>query len=185
MYERLLNWDRDTFIYLNGLGTEAYDVFWLTSTKIYSWIPLFLIFIILFIKKFPRKQAIYKICTTVGLAVFITVLTLVVKNGIKRVRPCNDAVLKDFIRILETPSDYSFFSGHAASSWAITVLVFLLMRSRVKWAAIFFIWPLLFTYSRIYVGVHYPLDLIVGTIVGIVSGLLFQRIYYSKVHVTL
>ena len=60
MWERLLKWDRDTFIYLNGLGIEQYDVFWSTVTQFTTWIPLFLLFIALFFLKFPKKEAWYR-----------------------------------------------------------------------------------------------------------------------------
>ncbi len=177
MLNRLLQWDQDTFVYLNSLGTEKFDAFWVVVTEIKSWIPLFLLFLLLFIIKFPRKKAFFQIVLLSLLAFFITFLTYLVKIWVKRPRPCNDETLNSFIRILKTPSDYSFFSGHAASSFAITMLTYLLLRERVKWAWIFFVWPLLFSYSRIYVGVHFPFDILVGALVGSFSALLFHKIY--------
>ncbi|WP_136466361.1 phosphatase PAP2 family protein [Flagellimonas onchidii] len=177
MFERLLQWDQDTFVYLNSLGTERFDTFWVIATEIKSWIPLFLLFLLLFILKFPRKKAFFQIVLLSLFAFFITFLTHLIKIWVKRPRPCNDETLNSFIRILKTPSDYSFFSGHAASSFAIAMLTYLLLRERVKWAWIFFLWPLLFSYSRIYVGVHFPLDVLVGALVGSLSALLFYKIY--------
>nr|WP_299383883.1 phosphatase PAP2 family protein [Allomuricauda sp.] len=177
MLEQLLQWDQDTFVYLNGLGIAKYDLFWSTVTKISTWIPLFLLFLILFALKFPKKQAINRILNVIGLALFITLITFLAKSIFKRPRPCNDESLNTFIRILDTPSDYSFFSGHAASSVAIATLVYLLLRTKINWGALFFVWPLLFSYSRIYVGVHYPLDIMAGGLVGLFSGLLFYRFH--------
>ena len=177
MLDQLLQWDQDVFIYLNGLGVEFWDPFWSTVTQISVWIPLFLLFLVLFLLKFPKKQAFIRIATVIGLAFFITLITHWTKIGFQRLRPCYDPEINSFIRILDTPSGYSFFSGHAASSFAIALLVYLLLRKKIKWAGLFFVWPLLFTTSRIYVGVHYPLDVLVGAGVGALSGLLFYRLH--------
>lgn len=181
MFEKFLQWDQDTFIYLNALGTEQFDTFWITVTEIKSWIPLFVLFLLMFVVKFPRKKAFFQIAWVSFLAVFITFLTYTVKNWVARPRPCNDETINSFIRILKTPVDYSFFSGHASSSFAITLLVYLLLRERARWTWIFFLWPILFTYSRIYVGVHFPLDIVVGALVGVLSALLFYTIYKKTI----
>lgn len=177
MLEKLLKWDRDTFVYLNGLGIEQYDAFWSTVTHITTWIPLFLLFLWLLFSKFPKKEALYKFFTILGLVVFITIITHWTKVSVARLRPNNTEEINTLIRILKSPTDYSFFSGHASSSFSITMLVYLFLRSRVKWALLFFIWPLLFAMSRIYVGVHFPIDIIVGALVGILSGILFYWLY--------
>lgn len=177
MFEKLLNWDRDTFVYLNGLGVEKYDAFWSMVTHIATWIPLFILFLALLFLKFPKKEAWYKLLTVFGLVLFITAITHVTKISVARLRPNNTEEINTIIRILKSPTDYSFFSGHASSSFSITMLVFLFLRKKAKWAIFFFIWPLLFSASRIYVGVHFPLDIIVGAIVGILSGMLFYWIY--------
>ncbi len=177
MLEKLLKWDSDTFVYLNGLGIEQYDGFWSTITHISTWIPLFILFIVLFYLNFPKNEARYKFLTVLGLVVFIAAITHITKISVARLRPNNTEEINTLIRILKTPTDYSFFSGHASSSFSITMLVFLFLRKKVKWAILFFVWPILFTMSRIYVGVHYPLDILVGTVVGILSGILFYWIY--------
>ncbi|UII80590.1 phosphatase PAP2 family protein [Flagellimonas sp. CMM7] len=177
MLEKLLKWDRDTFIYFNGLGAKEFDFFWSIITNITTWIPLFLLFIVLLILKFPKKEAFFKLMTVFGLVFFIITVTHFTKTWVGRLRPNNTEEINTLIRVLKSPTDYSFFSGHAASSFSITVLVFLFLRKKVKWMVLFFIWPLLFAISRIYVGVHYPLDIIIGALVGIFSGILFYKVY--------
>ncbi|WP_190811624.1 phosphatase PAP2 family protein [Flagellimonas sp. S3867] len=177
MYKKLLQWDKDVFVYLNSLGTDKYDNFWVTVTEINSWIPLFLLFLLLFVIKFPLKKAFFQVALVSLLAWFITFLTHTVKIWVERPRPCNDETINSFIRILKTPVDFSFFSGHASSSFAITLLVYLLLREKARWTWIFFVWPLLFSYSRIYVGVHFPLDILTGAIIGTLSAFLFYAIY--------
>ncbi|MDC6366001.1 MULTISPECIES: phosphatase PAP2 family protein [Flavobacteriaceae] len=177
MLEKLLEWDRDTLIYLNGLGVEPYDGFWTSVTNIATWIPLFILFLVLLFWKFPRKVALLKFYMVLGLAFFITAATHLCKITVARLRPNNSEDINGLIRVLKTPTDYSFFSGHASSSLAITMLMYLFLRRKVFWAPLFFIWPLLFSYSRIYVGVHYPVDILVGAVVGILSAILFYFLY--------
>lgn len=177
MLEKLLKWDRDTFVYLNGLGIEKYDTFWSIVTNITTWIPLFVVFLVLFYLKFSKKEALYKFLTVLALVLFITLITHITKISVARLRPNNTEEINTLIRILKTPTDYSFFSGHASSSFSITMLVFLFLRRKVNWAVLFFIWPVLFAMSRIYVGVHFPIDILVGMVVGLLSGWLFYALY--------
>lgn len=177
MFDELLQWDRETFIYLNSLGIEQYDTFWSTVTKIPTWIPLFLLFGLLFFRNYKKKQALSIILTTLVMVFFVVTLTDLTKEVVARLRPNNDTEINTLIRILRSPTGYSFFSGHASSSFSITTIVFLFLRKHIKWAAIFFVWPLLFSMSRIFVGVHFPIDLIVGALVGGFSAWLFYRLY--------
>ncbi|MER3373494.1 MAG: phosphatase PAP2 family protein [Allomuricauda sp.] len=177
MLKRLLEWDRDTFIYLNSLGIEEYDGFWSAITNIATWIPLFILFLVLLFLKFPKREAWFKFLTIVGLVIFITSITHWTKISVARLRPNNAEEINALIRVLKSPTDYSFFSGHASSSFSITTLVFLFFKKKMKWVVLFFIWPILFAISRIYVGVHFPIDILVGAVVGILSGLLFYKLY--------
>lgn len=177
MLQRILEWDRDTFIYLNGLGVEEWDVFWSLVTRISTWIPLFLLFIILFFIRFPKKQALFMLLTVIALGIFIVTLTDLTKEIVARLRPNNDPEINTLIRILRSPTGFSFFSGHASSSFSVTTLVYLLLRQKVAWSWLFYLWPLLFATSRIYVGVHFPIDIIVGALVGVCSGYFFYVLY--------
>src|SRR6056297_2559006 len=101
MLEKLLKWDRDTFVYLNGLGIEEYDVFWGTVTNFSTWIPLFILFLILFYLKFPKKEAFHKFLTVLGLAIFIALITHITKISIARLRRNNTEEINTLIRILK------------------------------------------------------------------------------------
>lgn len=175
MWEQLQQWDRSLFIYLNSLGIEEYDAFWIFVTKIEHWTPLYILFFILFFIVYTRRKAFIGVGIT--LLVFVTTLGLteLVKNTVGRLRPNNNTELSDLIRVLQTPGNFSFFSGHAAVSFAITTFVVLALRSRFKWVYLFYIWPLLFIMSRILVGVHYPGDIFVGALVGTTIGFVFWK----------
>jgi len=177
MLDRILEWDRETLIYLNSLGIEEYDLFWSTITNIYTWVPLFLFFFVLIFWKFKKKEAIYTALTVIVLLFFILILTDLTKAYFGRLRPNINTEINSLIRVLKNPSSFSFFSGHAASSFSITTLMVLFLRKKVKWCWVFYIWPVLFALSRIYVGVHYPVDIIVGAIVGLLSAFAFYTLY--------
>ena len=179
MLKHLLEWDRNTFIYLNNLGTEDYDLFWVIVTNITSWIPLYILLLALIFLKYPKKEALFISCTIVLLLICILGLTDITKTYFERLRPNNDIEINSIIRILKNPAGYSFFSGHASSSFSLTTISFLFLRKKISIIWLLFIWPFLFAYSRIYVGVHYPLDIITGALTGMLLGFLFYRFYRS------
>ncbi len=173
MLERLLEWDRETLIYLNNLGTETFDDFWLTLTKFTTWIPLFLFLIALILFKHPIKRAVKMLLFYAFMVLSAAKIIFSTKDVFARLRPNNDETINDLIRVLLTPSDYSFFSGHAAASFCIAALGVFFLRKNSKWMYLLFLWPLLFSYSRIYLGVHYPLDILVGALFGCMWAILF------------
>ena len=177
MLEELLKWDRDTFVYLNNLGIEEYDVFWSTVTNFTTWIPLFILFVVLVFLKYPKREAFLVLLTIILMISFVGLATDLTKNYVARLRPNNTEEINTLIRILKSPTSYSFFSGHSASSFSIATIMVLFLRRHFKWAWIFFLWPLVFASSRIFVGVHYPVDIIVGTLVGILCALIFYKVY--------
>ncbi|WP_165747796.1 phosphatase PAP2 family protein [Cellulophaga sp. Z1A5H] len=177
MFDKLLTWDRETFIYLNSLGIEEYDQFWSIATNISTWIPLYVLFLFLVMYKRSKKEKIQKILTAVLMLLFVLLLTGVTKELVGRIRPSADAEINTLIRIIKGSNGFSFFSGHSAYSFALTTIVVLFIKDTFKWSWAFYIWPIFLAFSRIYVGVHYPVDLITGAIVGILSGNLFYGIY--------
>ena len=163
MLEKLQSLDTQLFVYLNGLGSENFDGFWLFITKQVSWIPLFLLLFYLIYKKIGIKQTLYLL---LFIAVLITITdqtTNVFKNGFQRLRPCNNPEIKSFIRIVQVRNSYSFFSGHAANTMAVATFLYLNFKKNFKYFALIFLWPLIFAYSRIYLGLHYPLDCLLYT----------------------
>lgn len=180
MWKQLQEWDRDLFIYLNNLGVDEYDTFWIFVTKIEHWTPLYLLFFMLFFFAYKKKQAITGIILTIIVFVFTLGLTGVVKNLVGRLRPNNVIEFKTLIRVLQNPNSFSFFSGHAAVSFSITTFIVLALRHKFTWVYLFYIWPLVFVTSRILVGVHYPGDILVGALVGTSISVLSWRLVKSK-----
>jgi undecaprenyl-diphosphatase len=166
MLQTLKEWDRELFIWLNNLGIEQYDSFWIFVTQIESWLPLFLFFFILIFYFYGLKKGFVVIFFLLVSFSLTLTFTNLVKEYVARLRPNNLEALSGLIRILQKPTNYSFFSGHASSSFAVTTFVALCIRKHSKWIYLSFLWPIIFVLSRIYVGVHYPSDLFVGALVG-------------------
>lgn len=166
MLQTLKEWDRELFVYLNGLGIERFDSFWLLVTHIQTWTPLFVLFFILFFYYYGAKKGVLLILLTIVTFAITLSFTNLVKEYVARLRPNNVEALAELIRILQKPTNYSFFSGHASSSFAVTIFVALSLRKHTKWIYLAYVWPMLFVLSRVYVGVHYPSDLFVGALVG-------------------
>ncbi|MCX2719251.1 phosphatase PAP2 family protein [Lentiprolixibacter aurantiacus] len=166
MLEVLLDWDRRALIFLNGLGSDTYDAFWSLATDIATWTPLFVLFFVLIMMQHRRREGLLISLTVLVVLLITHLLTDFSKDFFERLRPNNDQQIKDLLRVLKHPQGFSFFSGHASTSFAVTTLVFLFLRKNKGWLSLLFIWPLLFSFSRIYVGVHFPSDLLAGALVG-------------------
>lgn len=175
-------WDQDLLVWLNNLGNEPYDAFWIFVTQIESWTPLFLFFIGVLLYYYKGKKGL--VLLLYGIITFLITLAITdfTKMYVARIRPNNIDSLSSVIRVLKNPTSYSFFSGHASSSFCIVVYLVLCIREFNTWVYLAFIWPILFAGSRIYVGVHYPSDIIVGALVGSVLAILGHGggVYLSK-----
>lgn len=177
MLEKLQSLDTKLFVYLNGLGSETYDGFWLFITKQVNWIPFFLLLLYLIYKKIGTKQTLYLLLFVAVLVTITDQTTNLFKNGFQRLRPCNNPDIKSIIRIVQSRSSYSFFSGHAANTMAVATFLYLNLKRYFNYLGFLFLWPLIFAYSRIYLGLHYPLDIISGYIAGLILGFLMYKVY--------
>ena len=116
MWEQLIQIDKDLLVYLNGLGNETWDPFWLYITHQINWWPLFLIVLFLLYKKLSIKQLLLLLVTLTLFFTFTDQMTNLVKNTTMRYRPVNDPELTDIIRNIRGSSSWSYFSGHASNS---------------------------------------------------------------------
>ena len=177
MLEKILSLDTELFVYLNGLGSDTFDGFWLIITKQYTWIPLFLLLLYLIYNKLGAKQSLYLLLFVAILLVLTDQTANLFKNGFQRLRPCNNPEINSFIRIVQSRNSFSFFSGHATSSMAVTTFLYLIFRKDFKYFWLLFAWPLIFAYSRIYLGLHYPLDILSGYLCGGTFAFLMFKLY--------
>lgn len=177
-FDALIEKDKALLIYLNNLGNEYWDTMWLTITNQLNWIPLFAVILALIIWKFGVKKAIFTLLFITVFVAFSDQLTNLIKNLTGRTRPCNTLELQEYLRQFSyKPGGKSFWSGHASLSTTFTTFIILLLRKRIKYIYILILFTLVFGYSRIYLGVHFPVDVTVGYLSGIILGTLFYKLY--------
>jgi membrane-associated phospholipid phosphatase len=182
MLEKLLRLDLKLFFRINNQWQHPLldaIVPWLREP--FVWAPLYL-FLGLFVSINYKWRGFWWIAfflITFGLA---DQSSLHIKEAVGRIRPCRDPLMQHFVRVLVSycPGSGSFTSSHAANHFALGTFCFLTFRRINKWyASLFFLWAFMIAYAQVYVGVHYPLDVIGGGVLGIFIGLLsggfFQR----------
>jgi undecaprenyl-diphosphatase len=179
MIEKLLSLDERLFVFLNGLGSENFDGLWLLITKQAYWTPFFLLLLYFVYKKIGGKQTVFLVLFVAVLILFTDQITNLFKYSFQRLRPCNNPDINSFIRIVRTSSSFSFFSGHAANTTAVATFLYLNFKREYKYLGLLFLWPLVFSYSRIYLGLHYPLDILTGYFFGALFGFLFFKLYQT------
>ena len=175
--ETLLELDKNLFIFLNSLGSERFDGFWLFITKQINWIPIFLIIMYLVFKHLGWKHALMIILVMALLITLTDQTTNFFKNYFQRLRPVNNTDLDDIIHFVYKRSSFSFISGHASNSMAAAFFLYKVLKPYLKYMGFIFLWPLVFAYSRIYLGLHYPGDILAGYIWGIIMALLMMKLY--------
>lgn len=180
MIEFLIQKDRELFLFLNNLGNEQWDWFWLLLTNKYSTVPLYLLLIGYFYKKQSAKQAILALLLLILTIVASDQLAQLFKYGFERLRPCYDDEIFPVMRLVKEGcgGKFSYFSAHASTGMALAVYLGLLYRNLLpKLKYILIVLAILVGYSRIYIGVHFPLDVLTGFVVGIILGILFYKAY--------
>ncbi len=179
MIEQLLEYDTELFLYLNNLGSESWDGLWRAITNKYIFGPILgVILLFLFQKQFGWKSTLILMITAALMITFTDQITNVFKRGFQRARPCGNADIFDQMRYVAVRcGKYGFFSGHSSNSMAVAIFGGLLLKPYYKKLIyVLIIVSLIVAYSRIYLGVHYPLDIVCGLTFGAFSGFLFYKI---------
>ncbi len=181
MLETILNIDTEIFLFFNGMHNSVFDVIMYWVSKTTPWIPLWLFFIYLIIKQYGKKGIIVVLAlvAVVGLADYTSVHAF--KNVFERLRPCHNPQLIDMVHIVgnHCGGNYGFVSSHASNMFAIASFMSLAVFSKYpKSSILFFLWASLVGYSRIYLGVHYPGDVIGGAILGSIIAYVVWKIVY-------
>lgn len=180
MIETLLQRDHELFLYLNGLGTPSWDFFWQYISNKFSAVPIYIFLLLLAYQQYGLKKTILLVVSVVLLITVTDQLSNFFKYGLGRLRPCHDPEVMDVMRLVKSRcgGKYGYFSAHAANSFAIAVFFFHILRSAsgILGASLLF-WAGLVAYSRIYLGVHFPLDVVTGALVGSFFGWLFLKLF--------
>jgi undecaprenyl-diphosphatase len=170
--------DQELLIFLNNLGSSAYDGFWTLMSHKLVWMPLYLYLLYQLFNRFgPRKILWILVFIGIGIGLSDQMANLF-KHGVARLRPCHDPLVMGHLRLIGHGGKYGFFSAHAANSFFVATFFTHLMGQKMPnikyWL---FPWAILVSYSRLYLGVHYPLDVLFGGAFGYLIARMVLAIY--------
>tara|TARA_R110002050_G_scaffold149463_1_gene275990 strand:+ start:10512 stop:11114 length:603 start_codon:yes stop_codon:yes gene_type:complete len=192
MIETIDSVDKQLLLFLNGFHNSFMDtVMWYTSSAPF-WIPFYILLLFLIIRKGWSSEVTENLKNIGFIIVSISVAILLAdqissgfcKPFFERLRPSHSPELKGLVHLLSNTNgdiyrggQFGFVSSHAANSFAIAWFVAAILKSKKAWTVLL-LWAATVSYSRIYLGVHYPGDIIGGTIVGILSGYIAVKLYF-------
>ena len=189
MTEDILNLDTELFIYLNSLGFPLFDNFWIfLSTKEANVLFYSTLLFLYFFKrslKFKFSELFYLLILIAFMITITDQTANLFKDSFQRLRPCYNEMIKDSIRLVKEScgGKYGFFSAHASNSFTLAVFFGLLYKKKFKYLIYFsLLYASLISYSRIYLGVHFPLDILFGAAFGLIIGILTFNFYDKKLY---
>ena len=184
MIEKILDLDSYLFLYLNNLGSQYYDNFWIFLSRTEANVMFYLVVLIAYIYSINNKKRTKILFhLIIAIAILITIsdqTSNLFKDSFQRLRPCYNELISDSLRLVKDSCGgrYGFFSAHASNSFSLAIFFGLLLRSSNRLLILLFaIYAFLISYSRIYLGVHYPNDILVGATFGTINAIVLYKIY--------
>lgn len=177
--ETLVNFDRNLFLFLNGMHSDFMDQVMWWSAERFIWIPLYIVLAVYLVKKYGN-QGYFMIVFTVLLILISDQTSVLIKNFFERERPCHDESLAFLVHIVNNKcgGKFGFVSSHAANTMALFTYLFLIARNSDRWVTwITAFWVILVGYCRVYLGVHFPADIAGGWMVGILAAIITYIVY--------
>jgi undecaprenyl-diphosphatase len=186
MIEKLIQLDKSLFLWLNGFHSPIWDnIMWFISGKL-EWIPLYLLLVWYIIYLFKWKSILIILAVILTIILSDQLSVIVFKNVFHRLRPSHAPELQSVIHLVNHYRGglYGFVSNHAANSFALATFLHLLFRRKMISFGLY-TWAVLVSYSRIYIGVHYPADILGGALLGVLIAwgmFSLYRISVSKIY---
>ena len=174
-WKKLVQWDQSLFISINSEWTNpVFDVVLPIMRNSFIWYPVYLFLLIFVLLNFKARGLWWVVFFLSTLALTDMTGTYVFKHVFERLRPCSDPEFFTHVRLLlkQCAGGYSFTSNHAANHFGMATFFFITFRHLFKiWAWIALCWAAAICYSQVYVGVHYPLDVLAGAMLGLAFGI--------------
>lgn len=171
--------DKSIFLLINGCHNSVLDVVMHYISHKFFWIPLYLLILIVLAKKLQQRVLLVLVFVAITITLTDQICLHFFKNVFQRFRPCHNLELAPIVHLVDGCGGmYGFISSHAANSFALAVFLIPLFKELGKKSLFFFIWAALIAYSRVYLGQHYPSDVVVGGLLGIVIGWLTSKAYF-------
>ncbi len=181
----ILEWDTWLFLKINTVFTHPLldKIFplWRDSEL---WVPFYLFLIVLAIVNFGKKAGSWILFAIINVALTDQASSSLIKNWFARIRPCNEELLIGKMRLLleHCSGGFSFTSSHATNHFGFAMFVFLTTKPIFgKWGKWLFVWAATISYGQVYVGVHYPIDILFGALLGSGIGALTAGYYNRKI----
>lgn len=175
LLSRLADWDRQCFIKVNVDWTGAFGDWLMPLLRDQRvWYPLYFLLLLYVAVKFKWRSLPFILLGVLTVALSDVVSSHLLKDFIGRIRPCHEEQLVGImqLRVGYCPNSGSFTSSHAANHFSLATFFYLALKPYFKkWALLFFLWAGLIAYAQVYVGVHYPGDVLCGAILGLLIGL--------------
>jgi len=178
MLDYIVQLDQSLFLFLNSLHCTFLDPVMVFITGDFAWVPLYVTVVFFFFWKRNWRWGLLALAAVLLAFALTDQLSVhLFKNTIQRIRPCHEADFFGIMRSLEhCGGQFSFISSHAANTFGFATITSLLLGK--KWYSwCIFSWAALVSYSRIYVGKHYPLDIICGALFGILVGYCIWKLF--------
>ncbi|MCT4591285.1 MAG: phosphatase PAP2 family protein [Carboxylicivirga sp.] len=178
LLESLVQLDKELLLFLNSFHNSFWDNFFWMFTSKEIWVPLYLTIAYVIFKRHGLRGLVTML--SIGLLIFLCdqISTNVFKHGIERFRPSHDPDLKYLVHLINGKRGglYGFVSSHATNSFGLAMFTALVFRNRT-YTIFIFLWAAINSYSRIYMGVHFPGDILGGLLLGLILGRLVYEIY--------
>lgn len=174
LIENITAIDKDLFLFLNGLHAPWADNIMFYVSQFWVWIPLYILMILLIVRKW-RKESVWIILSIIIGLVLTDQLSTLTKFLVERFRPTHNIYMDGMVHIVKgyVGGNYGFVSSHAANVFGVAMISSLFIRNKI-WCISIYVWAVLVAYSRIYLGVHFPLDILGGAMLGMgISGLVY------------
>jgi undecaprenyl-diphosphatase len=179
MIDQLMEWDKELFLYLNSFHTPWLDPVMLLITETLVWLPLYIFLLYLVVHHHPKNWWIVLIAIAITILLADQITSTLMKPYFARLRPSRDPALEALVHIVGDyrGGKFGFASSHAANTFGLATFFFLLMGKVRHWMWVLFLWAAVITYSRIYLGVHYPGDIVIGSLIGMLAGLASFKLF--------